>query len=177
MNYTIETSIGIDAVIESVKSDLYNGLEDLFPSAQIDAFGRVYRNRKEVGLVPEYRINNEYRDVYLDDSRDLIFSFLPSEESDTEDEFVFVNEVKVLFFANLGRLYGDYVDAQAHRDMVSKLRAISNRRYNITTVEVGIENVLSDFYTEALKAADIAPWHFFAVGIRLYYNLNDSCNG
>lgn len=177
MNYTIEKSIGIDAVIESVKSDLYDKLEETFPSAYIDGFGRVYRNRKEVGLVPEYRIDNEYRDVYLDDSKDILFSFLPAENSDSDDEYVFVNEAKVLFFVNLERLYGQYLDAQIHREVVSTLREISKRRYVVNTVEVGIDNALSGFYTQSLKQADYAPWHFFAVGIRLFFNLNDSCNG
>lgn len=172
MNYTLETSIGIDSVIESVKADVYDGLENIFPNAKIDAFGRVYRNRKDIGVVPEYLIDDEYRDVYIDDSKDILFSFLVSNTSETEDEWVFANEVKIIFFLNLKRLYGQYIDSKAHMEIVDLLRSLSKRRYAVKSVETGIDNVLSGFYTEKIKNADISPWHFFSVGVRMYYNLN-----
>lgn len=171
MLHTIEISTGIDAVIEKVKASLYAKLEEKFPSADIDGFGRVHRNRKEGGLVPEFRVGNEYTDVFLDDRKDVVFSFVTSEDSSTEDEFVFVNEVKLSFFLNLEKLYGQYLDAKAHEDLVSIVRSIARERYTITGIEVGVENVFEGFDVEQVKFGGIAPWHCFGINLDLYYNL------
>ena len=178
MLYTIEESIGIDAVIDSVKDDLYERLGAKFPNARIDGYGRIYRNeKKDFGVIPEYRIGqNEYIDVFLDDTKDITYSFIASENSDTDDEFIFQNEVKVVFFVNLNKVFGSYLDQKMHSEVVSMLRNIFYGRYEITGVQTGIDNVWNGFYRENISNADMAPWHCFAVVTNVYFNLN-KCYG
>ena len=172
MLHTIEESIGIDAVIEKVKATVYSEMELKFPSARIDGYGRVYRNQREEGLVPEFRSGNEYKDVLLNDTKDVIFSFIPSEESTTEDEFVFVNEVKLAFFLNLNKLYGYYVDQRAQAELVSIVRNNARERYIVTGIETGVENVFNGFQIDKILWANIAPWHCFSISMEMFYNLN-----
>ena len=49
-------------------------------------------------------------------------------------------------------------------ELLTKLKAIE-----ITSIEKGIENVLSEFNTERIQKNDLQPYHTFSINGNLYY--------
>lgn len=185
MNHTVTNAFGIDASIKRIQSDLYSELVKRWSltgneSNRINGYGRVYKNPKNFGKVPEaYKGKREYEDVFYDDNADANFFFLVSDNSSSTDEMVFTNSVKVVFCLDLEKCIegNDRMDALAHKDAVEILRNIpSSGKYTINGYETGLENVFSGFTIRGIKLDDLQPYHCFAIMLDLNYYLNDKCN-
>jgi hypothetical protein len=170
MNYTTSTTAGIDTVIKSIQTELYDELVLKWVD-DIDGYGRVSRTDTGDGVVPRYYLSeNDYKDVYYDDSKSGQFFFLTSEDSSTEDEDVYHNDVKVVFMVDLTRMLGtDRQDELARTDVVKILRSISDNRFEITGIETGVKNVFRGLDSEKVNKADTHPLHTFSVKIKLSY--------
>lgn len=170
MNYTTSTTVGIDTVIKSVQTELYD-LLILKWVDDIDGYGRVNRTDTGGGVVPRYYLSeNDYKDVYYDDSKGGQFFFLTDEDSSTIDEDVYQNDVKVVFMVDLTRILGTgRRDELARTDVVKILRSISYNRFEIKGIETGVKNVFRGLDSEKVNKADINPLHTFCVKIKLSY--------
>jgi len=173
MNFTTTSTVGIDTIIKSIQTDLYNLLIVKWVD-DIDAYGRVYRSSNKSGVVPIYYISEkDYKDVYFNDSKSGQFFFITEENSLTNDEYLFTNNVKVVFMVNLNKVIGDgRQDELARLDVLNSLREISYRRYDITGIETGVKNVFQGFNTDKINKADINPLHTFCVNIKLEYDIS-----
>lgn len=178
MNYTLTTTIGIDHVIQSVQTDIYEWLTAVW-DYELDGYGRIYKNLKDGKYIPEYFIgDNEYKEVYFNDKVKGSFMFIVDEKNPTEDEMVYINDVKVVFMLNLGEIFPtetNRADSMAHRDAVQALRRFAFMKYSITGVETGVENVFRGFDTSKIDVIDIHPNHCFSVNLKLSYYLTDKC--
>ena len=176
MNYIANTTVGIDTVIASLQSEFYDLISTLW-QGEVNGYGRVYRNKGDNGIVPEwYAGEREYEPVYYDDMFAGNFFFIDGDSHPTSDEFCYTSDVKVCFMVNLAEILPNETgraDAKAQEDIVRALRAFAYERYTITGIEKGIENVLRGFDTSQIQFEDIHPKHTFAVNLKLAYYINN----
>lgn len=177
MNFLATSTIGIDTVIKEIQTDLYDALLDRWQGS-LDGYGRVYKTDTGTGVVPRYYISdNDYKDVYYDDSMSGVFFFLTEESSSTDDELLFENDTKVVFMVDLNQIIGEgRQDELARRDAVEILREISFQKFTITGIDTGVTNVFNGLDFSKIRKADINPLHTFCVNIRLQYYLTDKCD-
>ena len=179
MNNLLTTPIGLDAEIQKIQTSLYSSITARW-AGTIDGYGKTYKNeQKEGGIRLEWWNTSEddYNDVYFDDSSaDATFFFIEGDSDSSEDELVYVSDVKCVFMVDLSKIISDVgrQDAQAQRDAVEMLRSVS-KKFTVTGIEKGIETVFYGIETEKIKFNDMQPLHCFAVLMQLNYYLTDKC--
>jgi hypothetical protein len=179
MNNTITTTVGIDTVIQTIQTDLYNNLILKWVD-DIDGYGRVYKNTNEHNkIVPEWYIgNNEYKDSFYNDQFSCNYMFSDNDKHTTEDGILFNADVKCIFMVDLSRILTTYTsraDVKAQKDVVEILRK-SSLVGKIKEIEKGVRNVFRDFDIESLNFTDTHPYHCFSVNIELAYYMEEDCN-
>lgn len=171
MNYNNYPNIGIDNKIKIMQDVLFQhlGFDD------VDFYGRVHKviAKDGKGFKPEVYISNtERKEVFYDDRNapgGNVF-FVDNDEHTTTDGKRFFAKVKVVFMLNLNKVAPkkNYrADSEIQNkavELLMKLKAIE-----ITSIEKGLENVLSDFNIERLKKNDLQPYHTFSINGNLYY--------
>lgn len=177
-NNLLTTPIGLDARIQKIQVALYSYLDQRW-SGTLTGYGKAYLNETKKGgkKLEWYNASeNDYQDVYFDDNSDATFFFIEGESDASEDEIVFVSNVKCVFMVNLPKILSDggRQDAQAQRDAVEALRSIS-REFQITGLEKNIDTVFSGVDVDKIKFNNIQPLHCFAVLMTLNYYLTDKC--
>lgn len=176
MNNVVSNSIGLDAVISRIQTDLYGELTSRW--SNIDMYGRAYRNKTKEGEKLEfYTGSGEFRDVYYNDRVNGTVFFLDDESHTTQDEMVFQTDVKVIAMLNLEDLLGNDIrkDAQVQRDLVEALRKINDENFTISGISKGVDAVFAGESREGLKYLDMHPKHCFSVNVTLTYYLTDKC--
>ena len=184
MNNLLTSPLGIDSEIQSIQTDLYNLLIARWVD-DLDAYGRVYKNKDENDdtVFPQYVNKDKSKtDVYYNDDFAGTFFFIDSDESTTEDGFLYVSVVKCVFMVDLRKILSvpvddsvDRADSEAQRDVVEFLRELSPGKFSIVEVQKGISNIFRGFNQVKIKDLDIQPFHCFSVNIKLSYNINDKC--
>jgi hypothetical protein len=176
MNNVVSDSIGLDAVISRIQTDLFAKLTEVWGS--IDMYGRAYRNQTAGGEKLEwYTGEGESQDVYYNDNVKGTVFFLDQENHSTQDEMVFQTDVKVIAMLNLEDIYGNTTrkDSEAQRTMVEALREINYENFTIDGISKGVDAVFSGESKEGLKYLDMYPKHCFSVNVTLTYYLTDNC--
>lgn len=172
---------GIDKEIQRIQNYLYDGLVDDW--GNIDAFGRAYKNRKQLGFIPEvYKGKNEYLNAYYDDAQNekgLLF-FLENHDHQSTDGFMFKTRVKICFMLNLEKIGYDS-DERADLIVQEKVVGILHKRpinnFTITGLEKTVRNVFYGYtYTDVELETDMHPLHTFAIIGDLEYYLTEKCN-
>ncbi len=177
MNYTLTSTIGIDAAVLKTQEKLYELLSNRWKGKAIEGFGRVHT----VDDCPKWfnTKSGDYDDVYLNDKVDANFSFITNPVSDTEDGYAFENSAKVVVITNLESLFNDgdgRQDERAHRDVIESLRVVQRLGWiNITGIQTTIEEVFRGYNQDMIKFDDMQPYHIFAVAFDLFYNVKDKC--
>jgi hypothetical protein len=179
MNYTLDSTVGIDTVIQAVQTDLYNYLSTRWQGT-LNGYGRIYKNTDADGnVLPEwYEGSNEYTEVYYNDANAGNFFFIDTDEHSTEDEQVFTTTLNCAFMVDLGEILPDEThraDSKAQRDVVEAIRTISNGRVTVTGIKTGIDNVFSGFDRSGIRFTDVHPLHSFAVVLKVSYYLSNQC--
>lgn len=179
MNNKNTDPIGIDEVIEKVKNDIYDNLVDLW-GGEIDAYGRVYKNINSSNqFKPEaFYGEGEYKEVFLNDEVSCTFFFLEGDKDTTEDEILFVSDVKVIFMVNLKEIYPNNKgreDERARAVAVDVLRDFTFHGYTIKGIQKGLKNVFLGLDISQMKYQDIQPYHCFSIEIDLEYYLTKIC--
>lgn len=171
MNYNNYPAIGIDNKIKIMQDVLFQYLG----FTNVDFYGRVQKviAKDGKGLTPEvYVSNTERKEVFYDDRNAIggnVF-FIDNDEHTTTDGKRFAAKVKVVFMLNLNKVAAvkpyraDSEIQQKAIDLLKKLKAIE-----ITSIEKGIDNVLSEFNIEQIKKNDLQPYHTFSINGDLYY--------
>lgn len=141
----------------------------------VDFYGRVQKviTKDGKGLTPEVYISNTERKEVLYDDRNAsggnVF-FVDNDEHTTTDGKRFFAKIKVVFMLNLNKVAAiktyraDSEIQDKAIDLLKRLKAIE-----ITSIEKGIDNVLSDFNIENIKKHDLQPYHTFSINGNLYY--------
>ena len=101
MNYLRENPVGIDAKIAPLQTYLYDNIVSRWSLEDFSGYGRVYKNKKNGLIVPEYYVSEkEYEEVLLDDRLNGIMFFSPSDKTDVYGDLL-IQECDVIFSFNL----------------------------------------------------------------------------
>jgi hypothetical protein len=170
---------GIDAVIQSIQTDLHAYLLSKWTDIDISAYecnGRCYRNKKDEGYIAEVYVSaNEYKEVFWNDNLAAI-SFFGVSSQETHDKGEKVN-VHLVFFVNLQKLkplIAHRADEEVRKDVQNYFLTLYPGVYKST--ELWLENVLSEYAgsyrDDRLKAVDMHPVHCFRLNLEITYNKN-----
>lgn len=171
MNYTITNPKGIDTEIQKLQTYLFEKLN----WGDIDVYGRVYRNQsKQKGVTLEAYIgNNEYKDVFTDDTKNASIFFVEDDVHTTNEGILFKNKLKIVFIVNLEKASKN---ANHRTDMeveIEVMKLIRNKQnFSIEKLEKGIKSVLGEFNTDGIKLNDMHPYHVFSITGELSYYIN-----
>lgn len=174
--------VGIDVAIQNLQTFLHKQLVSKWGlTGDIDTgyecYGRVYRNKKDAGYVAEVYVgNNEYKEVYWNDTLKAISWFGLSDKTDFDKQNI--SKVHLVFFVDLAKLK----PAIAHRadeeirNEIQKLFGYSLFGFSWESIELGIDNVLREYpgsrRDERLKAVDMHPVHCFRINLKCIYDTN-----
>lgn len=177
MNNLRTNIVGIDKPIQEIQTNLYDSLSEIWGS--VTAYGRVYKNVSEDGNLPEWfdSTKQDYIDTFYDDNDVASICFLVSDDSETDDELVFVNNVKCVFALDLSRAYDttERNDQEAKRDALQALRNADFNMFKITEVQTGVENVFNDYFIDKISYLNMQPYLCFSINFDLNYYINDKC--
>lgn len=178
MNHLRANTSGLDCEINQFQIDLYSGLSNAY-SFDIQGYSRVYKNpNKEGATTPEVwdETQQQYREMYLDDSNALSFYFIDGDSHKTEDGSYFTAPLKVVFIVNLSKIETvGRADAEAQKVAVSSIQKDVMNSFKIEGIEKGLSNVFSGFNIDQITFDDMQPWHVFAVNGTIGYYLNKNC--
>jgi len=174
MNYKLDSTLSIDTVIQSVQNDLYNSLSIMW-QGELNGYGRVHKKGDKAEW---YSGDGEYEDVYYNDEYSGNFFFIDSDSHNTDDEYVFTNDVKCVFMVNLNEILpNDAIrqDVKAQNQVVELLRKIADQRYTITGVDKDMSSIFRGLDSSVIAFENIHPTHCFAVNLKLNYYITDEC--
>jgi len=177
-----QNPVGIDKCIESLNRDMHDYLikawgiknhQDMYK-----AYGRVYRNAKESGYVPEfYDGNGEYSETLLDDKINAL-SFFGIDNMTTANNAT-QRKVNVHFvvIVNLEELMSNVkhrADVEIQK-AVDDVLQIGSYGFIIKSGPItGIERVFEEYpgmNRDSIKyKADMYPWHCFRYNLELTYS-------
>ena len=174
MNYNNYPAIGIDAKIQIIQNQLNSQL----PWGGVDFYGRVQKtvSKDLKGIIPEVYISKtERKNVFFDDRNapgGNVF-FVDNDEHTTTDGVVYQANVKIVFMLNLSNISLSNTFRPDSELQETALKLINRiKAMKITSIEKGLDNVLSEFQTEGIKFGDMNPYHIFSVNGNLNYLFN-----
>ena len=190
-NNLLNEPFGIDEALQRIQIDLYQEM-GLILEGEIEGYGRVYKNPINTGskgseaystskiITPEWfnAEKQDYESVFFDDNKACVFCFLPNETDESEDEYVFSNNVNVVFMADLDKIYPNIpqrLDAKLEVEAVQVLRGISYSQFEVIGIERRIESVFKEFSINEIKFDNMDKSHVFAIKIKLTYDINNKC--
>ena len=180
MNYLLTNPVGIDKEIQAIQTYLYDNL--IADWGVIDAYGRAYKNRLDLGFVPEvYKGDNEYIvPVYNDsvNSKGIMF-FLENHDHSSDDGFKFKTRVKICFMLNLEKIgyTGERSDCVVQNKVASLINEHPTSQFKVTGLEKTVRNMLYGYsYTKYELETDMHPLHSFAIIGDIEYYLTEKCN-
>jgi hypothetical protein len=174
MNYNNYPEKGIDKKIK----DIQNVLNSKLGFENVDFYGRVQRTIMSQGklFIPTVQISNtESKTVYYDDKNapgGSVF-FIDEKKHTTKDGIVYNAKVKVVFMLNLNKVITpkDYrADAEIQEEIIKLLR--KTKLLEITEIEKGLNEILSEFDVSNIKKNDTQPYHIFSINGNLKYQFN-----
>tara|TARA_R110000772_G_C13310310_1_gene440372 strand:- start:39276 stop:39827 length:552 start_codon:yes stop_codon:yes gene_type:complete len=183
MNYLTSNPTGIDAVLQSFQKDLYSSLLRFIAlqngQSVIDGFGRIYKNsQREGGYIPEWwnEKTNSYEEMYLDSSKKVTFYFIVGEQNDSEDGSFFTTDLKVVFLVDLSWIKTpNRADAEAQKIFTTCIQKDTDESFEMTGIELGLENVFSGFDISKTKFDNMQPYHAVSINGKIGYYLNQNC--
>tara|TARA_R110000822_G_scaffold2062_1_gene9742 strand:- start:2797 stop:3369 length:573 start_codon:yes stop_codon:yes gene_type:complete len=187
MNNILANPLGIDQRIQDIQTLLYEKVSSLW-LGDIDGYGRIYRTPLNSGadtpeayatskiITPEWfnAETQEYESVYFNDNKSTTFCFLTSEVDSTDDEFNFLNNVKIVFMSNLDKIYSNVSQRQDSKQEVQAiqiLRDISFGRFHVTGIERRVEKIFQEFSSKEAKFDNMNKNHIFSININLSYTI------
>lgn len=136
----------------------------------IDIYGKLYINERDKGVkVAEAYLNNgEYKDVFIDDTKNAVFGFIVS---DNRDKLAMIKcNVNLICSCRVDKIYNttERMDEEAISDV---LRAISEHilLVNQNSITTGLNSVFSGLSVEKFKFRDMYPWFNFSISFSLSY--------
>jgi hypothetical protein len=172
---------GIDEPIQKLQQYLYGKLISAWGLSNEDfkCYGRAYKNDLGNGFIPEVYVgNNEYKEVFLDDTVKVLSFFGVSDER--KGKFDFTTEVFLIFFVDISKLKSlqHRADEEVKMDVL-KLFEISLFGFELNGFTTAKEQVLKEYTgsrrNDSLKHIDMHPKHCFRLNFSLTYN-NKFCN-
>lgn len=184
MLITKTNPVGIDAKIQELQTKLHTKLLEVWgiSSDKYKCLGRCARNLKGEGHIAELYVgNNEYRDVYWDDSLSAI-SFFGLNNVPIRHNVIERAYVHLVFFVKLTDLKPSIThraDEEVRQDVLNIIGS-SLFGFKYESLELSLANVLKEYpaswrtadkYT-SLKVVDMHPLHCFRLNFFVQYDKN-----
>ena len=180
MNIIKINPVGIDGHIQDVQIYLYNKLKKLwnFSDKEFNMFGRCYRNQTEDGYTPEVYVgNNEYKDVYWDDSLKGM-AFFGIKDDGIIDAASLIADCYLIFMVNLSKLISSVQRQDEEvRLTVEELMLAWNAGFKPTGWTTGLDKTFAEYTgwkkENGIKFRDLYPYHCFRINFKILYNVYD----
>lgn len=179
---------GIDWYIQKLQTAIHSQLLTSWglSADQYQSYARCYRNRRNNGYVAEvYDSGKEYKEVYWNDTLSAMSFFGIGQQiqrgikSEADIHLVFfVDLSKLSLTTPLGAAVDGRGDEEARNDVLGLIGRSSNG-FTVTSVDLGIENVLREYpgsiRDERLRNIDMHPIHCFRINTKLLFDPNKIC--
>ena len=176
MNYLRENPVGIDLEISRIQTALYDNIVERWNLQDFKGYGRVYKNKKNDLIIPEYYVSEkEYEDVLLDDRLNGIMFFSPSDNAEVYGDLI-VQNCDVIFTFNLKCLEfsNEREDEKIRQLILGWLDDYKSNKGFIKQIKTGLTNVYNDYNGVANYFYDMQNYHHFKVTLELRFN-NKKC--
>jgi hypothetical protein len=171
--------VGLDVQVQKLQSFLFPRLLSKWGivAEQYKSHGLVFRNKKDNQYIAEAYIgNNEYKEVYWDDTLTVVSWF--GRSSITTFDKLNKTSVHLVFFVNLKKLkplIAHRADEEVRND-VQKIFGNTQFGFSYESCELWLENVLREYpgsrREERLNAVDMHPIHCFRINLSILYGTN-----
>src|SRR4051812_11275732 len=173
--------VGMDFHIDKIQRLSFERLISVWPAGiRYESYPRCYRNKTADGYVAElYKGNNEYADLYWDDTVDALSFF--GMHGEIKHGIGDTVQLHWVFFVNVEKLKPGAIfraDNEVRQD-VEKIIGLALYAVTLDSTELWLENVLSEYpgtRREKLIAVDMHPIHCFRINLTLNYNPSINCN-
>ena len=176
MNYLRENPVGIDADIIKIQTYLYENIINRWCLEDFNGYGRVYKNKKNSLIIPEYYVSEkEYEEVLLDDRLNGIMFFSPSDTADVYGDLI-IQECDVIFTFNLASIEfsNEREDEKIRQLILADLNDYLARKDFVKQIQTGLTNVYGDYKGVADYFHDMQNFHHFKIRLELRFN-NKKC--
>ena len=176
MNYLRQNPVGVDVEIGKIQSFIYNKIIDRWNLPDFSGYGRVYKNKKNGLIVPEYYVSEkEYEEVLLDDRLNGIMFFSPGDNTQVYGDLL-IQECDIIFTFNLKCLEfsNEREDEKIRQVILSSLSDYNSKIDFVKQITTGLNNVYRDYNGVANYFYDMQDFHHFKVTLELRYN-NKKC--
>lgn len=166
---------GIDVLITKYQNKLHSylctewSLDTLSPSDYL-CYDRCYRNQTKNGFIPEVLNGNDYKEVLLNDNTKVLSFFGVGNNISQSNEQMTAN-IHLLFFIDLQKVFGGRYDETA-RQNVMQFATKGDYGFKVDSIQIGIDNVLSEYNGSKLAYKDLQPYHIFRLNFTVNYNIN-----
>lgn len=173
-----ETVTGLDLRIQAHQRFLHTYILNAWgvSTDKYKCYGRVYRNRRGQGYVPEVlESGKEYKEVLFDNSLQ-VQSFYGIGNNQKISGKQYSADIHLIFFTNLTAIKTELAhrgDMEVRKDLFIFLR---RNHFSLEPIaeKTGVESVLSDYPGKAkdtlLSKADMHPWHCFRFDFKCIYD-------
>ena len=171
MNHLRTEVDGVDEPIKALQKYLYDNIVSYYDLNAFNGYGRVYKNKRNDMIVPEYYVSNkQYKEVLLDSRLDGIMFFSTSSTSKAYGTLV-IQPCDVMFTFNLSRLTDDNErDDEQVRQYVLWLLNQYTVNLGDKEIETDLRYVYRDYNGVSAYFYDMQPFHHFKIKIELRYN-------
>lgn len=176
MNYLRQNPVGVDSEIQRIQYKLYSEITKYWQLDDFNGYGRVYKNKRDKLIIPEYYVSNkEYEDVLLDDKLNGIMFFSPSDTTQVNGTLL-TQDCDLIFTFNLRSLgiSNEREDEKARQVVLSILNNYDARQDFVKQTKTGLTNVYEDYNGVANYFYDMQDFHHFKVTLGLRY-FNKKC--
>lgn len=174
MIYLRENPIGIDEEINRLQKYLYDRIIEKWGLQDFEAYGRVYKNKRNSLTIPEYYISKrEYKEVLLDDRLSGIMFFSAKDKTEVSGNLL-IQECDIIFTFNIESLEGSNQreDEKVKHFILSELKNYNSNVHFFNKIETGLNNVYQDYNGVSKYFRDMQEFHHFKTTVKLKYNIN-----
>lgn len=171
---------GIDVKLQKFQRDLHTHLIAKWGldanSNDYTCYDRCYRNQKANGFIPEvYNQNGSYTDVVFNDNiKALSFFGLGNSIEYLMSNHSNVASVHLIFCVDLKKLKGGVTrpDEEVRQD-VQLFAYLKKYSFIPTSIEIGIDNVFTEYNALQVNYKDLQPFHCFRFNFDVTYPFKD----
>jgi hypothetical protein len=181
MNIIKKNAIGVDAVIEVVKEQLYTDLAELWELSESNSLftGRCYKNKSQEGVYPEMYVSaNEYSDLLLDDTKKAQMFVVVGDSSTTTNGVNYKVRCGIVFLVNVTNIYPSTRNDEEIR--IDVLNLLNEYGYYNSEIVTGLDKVFVEFngwkIKNGIKYSDMNPFHAFRINVDLDYTIKCTQN-
>jgi len=159
--------VGIDTLIDSIQEEFYNSISWTASSGEYESYHRAYKNQDDIGKLPEVFIGgSDYKEVFMDDNFSAS-SFFMVDDRRTINNGLADSTFHIVFQVLLDELYPAVkhrADEEAHQEAIQILEGMAYG-FEVTDLEVGIENVYRSLAFSDKHCDDLQPYHVFKISM------------